>query len=115
MSRSARFFCVCLITGIFLFSYAVNLFAVREISTGTEASRVQIRVFDPGDPRNRIALDLPLGLVETLLTSPPACTRLELDGREVELRELWLRLSRSDSENPLVFGDDSGRVQVWLE
>jgi hypothetical protein len=115
MSRPARFFCGCLITGIFLFSYAVSFFAAREISPGREASWVKIRVFDPKTPGTRIALNIPVGLVQTLLTSSPASARIDVDGREVELREIWVRLSRSDSRSPLELGDDEGRVQLWLE
>ena len=115
MSRPAKFFSVCLVVGIFLFSYSFDLFAIREVAPGREASRVRIRIFGEGSHHAEVSMGLPAGLVRTLLMSAQSSCTVEVDGESLHLRDLWLRLRDTDAGKPLELRDDGDRVQVWLE
>jgi len=115
MSRLAKFFTVCLIIGIFLFSYALDVFAAREVAPGRVATWVKVQVYEEGSREPELTVGLPVGLMEWVLSSSHSARVLEVDGREMDLRGLWLRLRESNPEQPLEFANDGGRVQVWLE
>jgi len=115
MSRFAKFFTVCLVIGIFLFSYALDVFAAREVAPGRAATWVKVRVFDESSRGPDLTVGLPAGIVEWALTSTCSARVLDADGQEADLREFWQRLRRSNPKAPLEFAGDGGRVQVWLE
>ena len=116
MSRSAKFLVVLLAAGVFLSSYALDLLAARASTPAGEAAWVKLRVIqqEPGE-REEVSLQLPAALVEMLLTAGPEGPAVDIGGREMNLKEFWLRLRETDSGNPLEFRDDGDRFQVWLE
>jgi hypothetical protein len=115
MSRPAKLFSICLVFGIFLFSYSFDLFTVREVTPGRKAAWVKIRIFEEGAHHAEVSMGLPVGLVKTLLTSAHSSGTVEMDGEDLDLRAIWLRLRDTDAGKPLEFGDDGDRVQIWLE
>ena len=115
MSRVAKFFTVCLVIGIFLFSYALDVVSAREVAPGRVASRVKIRVFEEGSGEPALTMGFPAGFAEWTLTAFGSARALDSRGRETELREFWLRLRESDRQRPLEFSDGGDRVQIWLE
>jgi hypothetical protein len=115
MSRPAKLLTVCLVIGIFLFSYALDVFAAREVVPGRVAARVMIRVFEEGSRKPELTVGLPAGLVEWVLTSVRSARVRGADGSETDLRKFWLRLRESNPGKPLEFADEGERVQIWLE
>jgi len=115
MSRLAKFFTVSLVAGIFLFSYALDVFAAREVAPGREVTRVMIRVYEEHSRKPELTVGLPAGLVEWVLTSARSARVPGKDGSETDLREFWLRLRESSPGKPLEFEDEGERVQIWLE
>ena len=115
MSRVAKFFTVCLVIGIFLFSYALDVVAAREVAPGRVASRVKIRVLEEGSGEPALTVGLPAGLAEWALTSWGPARVLDSHGHAIDLQEFWLRLRESDRQRPLEFSDGGDRVQIWLE
>jgi len=115
MSRLGKFLIVCLAIGLFVFSYALSLFTVREVAPGREAAWVKIRVTDEDSPGQGFSMGIPVGLVEKVLTSSRPTTRVALDGKETDLREIWQRLRETEPGKPLEFKNDGDSVQIWLE
>ena len=115
MSRLGKFLIVCLVLSLFLFSYAMSLFAVREVAPGREAAWVKIRVTDEDSSGEGISLGFPVGLVEKMLTSSRPSTTVAIDGKKTDLKEIWQRLRETEPGKPLEFRDDGDLVQIWLE
>ena len=115
MSRPGKFLIVCLAIGLFLFSYAMSLFTVREVAPGREAAWVKIRVIDEDSPGVGFSMGIPVGLVEKMLTASRLSTTVAVDGKETDLNEIWQRLRETEPGKPLEFKDDGERVQIWLE
>ena len=115
MSRAAKFLTICLVIGIFLFSYALVVVSAREVGPGRVASRLKIRIVDGGSGEPALTVGFPAGLAEWTLTTLGSARALDSHGRETELREFWLRLKESNREEPLEFSDGGDRVQIWLE
>ena len=115
MSRLGKSLLVCLVLGLFLCSYAMSLFAAREVAPGREAAWVKIRVTEEDSPAEGISLGIPLGLVEKLLTCSRPSTTVAIDGKETDLKEIWQRLRETEPGHPLEFRDDGDLVQIWLE
>jgi hypothetical protein len=115
MSRVAKFFVISWIVGIFLFSFAFDLLSVREVAPGREVRWVKIRILHEDSRHAQVSLGLPVGLVEMLLNSSRHCDRVDVGGRDMDLREIWRRLLDTRSGSPLELGDDGNQVQIWLE
>jgi hypothetical protein len=115
MSRLAKIFIVCLVLGLLLFSYVLDVFAAREIAPGRVVTWVKIRVYEEGSRQPDLTVGLPVGLVEWALNSTRSVRVMGLDGVEMNTRGFWQRLRKSNPKEPVELESDDGHVQVWLE
>jgi hypothetical protein len=80
------------------------------------ASWIRVRIYEKGEARARVAVNLPVGLAELLFKSLPDETRAELRKKGYDADTFWERLKHTGPTDILTIEGDGGeRVQVWIE
>ena len=80
------------------------------------ATWVKVRIFDKGEAKPKVSLNLPVALAELVFKSLPDEARAELKKEGYDADSFWQRLKRlGPTEILSVDGKDGERVQVWIE
>ncbi|MGE5125928.1 MAG: hypothetical protein ACM3PV_06540 [Betaproteobacteria bacterium] len=81
-----------------------------------QASWIRVRIYEKGEARARVSVNLPVGLAELLFKSLPDETRAELRRKGYDAGSFWERLKHTGPTDILTIEGDGGeRVQVWIE
>ena len=80
------------------------------------ATWVKVRIFDKGEAKPKVSLNLPVALAELVFKSLPEDARDELKGKGYDADTFWQRLKNlGPTEILSIDGKDGEKVQVWLE
>lgn len=83
---------------------------------GGKASWIRVRIWEKGESKPQISLNLPVFLAEMVFNSLPDETRDELKEEGFDARSFWERVKRSGPTDILTIeGDDGTRLEVWIE
>jgi tetratricopeptide (TPR) repeat protein len=83
---------------------------------GQQASWIRVRIYEKGDARAKVSINLPVALAELVFKSLPDETRAELKKKGYDAGNFWDRLKHTGPTDILTIeGDEGERVQVWIE
>jgi hypothetical protein len=81
-----------------------------------QASWIRVRIYEKGDARAKVSINLPVALAELVFKSLPDETRAELRKKGYDAGNFWDRLKQTGPTDILTIqGDEGERVQVWIE
>jgi len=84
--------------------------------SGSGPGWVHLRIWEKGDKKPQVSLNVPVALAELLFKSLPEDARAELRKKGYDSDTFWSRLKGSGPADILtVEGDDGGRIEVWIE
>jgi hypothetical protein len=80
------------------------------------ASWVHIRIYEKGDSKPNVAINLPVALADLVFKSLPDSAMADLRREGYDARSFWEALKKTGPAEILtVEGKDGERIQVWLE
>ncbi len=83
---------------------------------GQGAGWIRVRIWEEGNPKPQLSLNLPVFLADMVFKSLPDEAREELREEGFDADSFWERLKRSGPTDILsVEGDDGTRIEVWIE
>jgi tetratricopeptide (TPR) repeat protein len=83
---------------------------------GQGAGWIRVRIWEKGNSKPQLSLNLPVFLADMVFDSLPDEARDELREEGFDADSFWERLKRSGPTDILsVEGDDGTRVEVWIE
>jgi HEAT repeat protein len=81
-----------------------------------KASWIRVRIWEEGESKPQLSLNLPVFLAEMVFNSLPDEARDELKEEGFDARSFWERIKRSGPTDILTIeGDDGTRIEVWIE
>ncbi len=81
-----------------------------------QATWIRVRIYEKGQSRASVSINLPVGLAELLFKSLPDEARAELRKKGYDAGSFWERLKQTGPADILTIEGDGGeRVQVWIE
>jgi len=114
LSGGSKFLTLCLMSGIFFYSFCSDLSTPREAIAGGDAEWATIRIsHGQGCPR-RAQLRIPVGLMDFLASHSQSEPMFEIDGRILDAREAWNRVRRLPPGHPIQLMVDEGSIEVEL-
>jgi hypothetical protein len=85
-------------------------------SPAARATWIRVRVYEKGEKRPQVSINMPLGLAELVFKSLPDDAVRELKQKGYDAENFWQRLMKlGPTEILTVEQEDGGRVQIWLE
>ena len=86
------------------------------MSTAKAASWVHIRIYEKGQSKPNVAINLPVALADLVFKSLPDSAIADLRKEGYDARSFWEALKKTGPAEILtVEGKDGERIQVWLE
>jgi tetratricopeptide (TPR) repeat protein len=83
---------------------------------GQQASWVHIRIYEKGDSKPNVAINLPVALADLVFKALPDSAVEDLRTKGYDARRFWEALKKTGPAEILtVEGKDGERIQVWLE
>jgi hypothetical protein len=81
-----------------------------------EASWVRVRIYEKGESKPQVAINLPVALAELVFKALPDDAVADLRKEGYDARSFWERLKKTGPAEILTIeGGDGERIQVWLE
>ncbi len=88
----------------------------RHGESGDRQGWIRVRIYNKGQTKPQLAINLPVTLAEMVFEGLPAETKRELQHEGYDAARFWERLKRTGKTDILTIeGDDGGRIQVWIE
>ena len=88
----------------------------RPPSSAKAASWVHIRIYEKGESKPNVAINLPVALADLVFKSLPDSAMADLRREGYDARSFWEALKKTGPAEILtVEGKDGERIQVWLE
>ena len=88
----------------------------KPASYGKAASWVHIRIYEKGESKPNVAINLPVALADLVFKSLPDSAVADLRKEGYDARSFWEALKKTGPAEILtVEGKDGERIQVWLE
>ena len=88
----------------------------RAPAHGQPASWVHIRIYEKGDSKPNVAINLPVALADLVFKALPDSAVEDLRTKGYDARRFWEALKKTGPAEILtVEGKDGERIQVWLE
>ncbi len=88
----------------------------RPASSAKAASWVHIRIYQKGESKPNVAINLPVALADLVFKSLPDSSIQDLRKEGYDARSFWEALKKTGPAEILtVEGKDGERIQVWLE
>jgi tetratricopeptide (TPR) repeat protein len=88
----------------------------RSAARGQQASWVHIRIYEKGESKPNVAINLPVALADLVFKALPDSAVEDLRKEGYDARRFWEALKKTGPAEILtVEGKDGERVQVWLE
>jgi len=85
-------------------------------ASGKSASWVHIRIYEKGESKPNVAINLPVALADLVFKSLPDSAIADLRKEGYDARSFWEALKKTGPAEILtVEGKDGERIQVWLE
>jgi hypothetical protein len=85
-------------------------------SAGPTVRMLRVRVYERGQEKPKVSINLPVALAEMFFESLPDDAKKELKHKGYDQDNFWPRLkSLGPTEVIDIEGEDGGRVKVWLE
>jgi len=85
-------------------------------SSAKAASWVHIRIYEKGESKPNVAINLPVALADLVFKSLPDSAMADLRREGYDARSFWEALKKTGPAEILtVEGKDGERIQVWLE
>jgi hypothetical protein len=83
---------------------------------GREAAWVRIRIYEKGESKPDVAINLPVALADLVFKALPDEAIEDLRKEGYDARSFWQALKKTGPAEILTIeGKDGGRIQVWLE
>ena len=83
---------------------------------GREAAWVRIRIYEKGDSKPNVAINLPVALADLVFKALPDEAIADLRKEGYDARSFWQALKKTGPAEILTIeGKDGERIQVWLE
>jgi hypothetical protein len=90
--------------------------APRATGKGRAATWVRVRIYEKGEARAKVAINLPVALADLVFKSLPDDAVADLKREGYDARTFWERLKKTGPAEILTIeGDDGERIQVWIE
>jgi hypothetical protein len=90
--------------------------ARRTTGKGRKASWVRVRIYEKGNPRAKVAINVPVALAELVFKSLPDDAVADLKREGYDARTFWERLKQTGPAEILTIEGEGGeRIQVWIE
>jgi hypothetical protein len=90
--------------------------ALREADPAQRAHWIKLRIFERGNSKPEVSLNLPVALAEMVFKSLPDEAREELRRKGYNPDNFWDRLRKlGPTEILKIEGDDGGAIEIWLE
>jgi hypothetical protein len=81
-----------------------------------EASWLRVRIYEKGNPRPQVSINLPVALAELAFKSLPDDARRDLKKEGYDAETFWAKLKKlGPTEILTIEGGDGERIQVWIE
>jgi hypothetical protein len=81
-----------------------------------EASWVRVRIYEKGESKPQVAINLPVALAELVFKALPDDAVADLRKEGYDARTFWQRLKKTGPTEILTIeGGDGERIQVWIE
>ena len=81
-----------------------------------EASWVRVRIYEKGESKPEVSINLPVALADLVFKSLPDDAVADLRKEGYDARTFWERLKKTGPAEILTIeGDDGERIQVWIE
>jgi hypothetical protein len=81
-----------------------------------EASWVRVRIYEKGESKPQVAINLPVALAELVFKALPDDAVADLRKEGYDARTFWERLKKTGPAEILTIeGGDGERIQVWIE
>ena len=88
----------------------------KPVASGKAASWVHIRIYEKGQSKPNVAINLPVALADLVFKSLPDSAMADLRKEGYDARSFWEALKKTGPAEILtVEGKDGERIQVWLE
>lgn len=88
----------------------------KPVASGKAASWVHIRIYEKGQSKPNVAINLPVALADLVFKSLPDSAIADLRKEGYDARSFWEALKKTGPAEILtVEGKDGERIQVWLE
>lgn len=85
-------------------------------SRGREAAWVRIRIYEKGESKPNVAINLPVALADLVFKALPDEAIADLRKEGYDARSFWQALKKTGPAEILTIeGKDGERIQVWLE
>jgi hypothetical protein len=82
----------------------------------TKARWIKLRIFEAGNSKAEVSLDLPLALAELLFKSLPEDARAELSEQGYEAESFFEQLRTQGAADLVeIRSGDGGRIRIWIE
>jgi hypothetical protein len=114
LSGGSKFLTLCLVSGIFLYSFCSDVLTPREAIAGGEAAWATIRISEPHGCQRNAQLRIPVGLMDFLATHSQSEPMFEVDGEFLDAREAWKKIKRLPPGHPLRLQVEDGSIEVEL-
>jgi hypothetical protein len=90
--------------------------APRATGKGRAATWVRVRIYEKGEARAKVAINLPVALADLVFKSLPDDAVADLKREGYDARTFWEALKKTGPAEILTIeGDDGERIQVWME
>ena len=88
----------------------------KQPSSGRTASWVHIRIYEKGQAKPNVAINLPVALADLVFKSLPDDAIADLKREGYDARTFWEALKKTGPAEILTIeGEDGERIQVWIE